>query len=135
MTWIISNVFKMQFVRFQPSHHFLTHKIWLIINLSTKSKRWSEIHMKIQSYLRISFHCLIVTFTAFLFWSKSRLKSLLTSQTTNFLFPKRVDFFCFFGEILIYDFAPAGNVLNLIFRTYKKSSFTISQFCQISRKM
>ena len=33
----------------------------------------------------------------------------------------RVDFFWFFGEILLYGFAPAGNVLSLIFRTYKKN--------------
>ena len=31
----------------------------------------------------------------------------------------RVNFFCFFGKISLYDFASAGKVLNLVFRTYK----------------
>ena len=132
----------MQFVRFQFSHHFLARKMWLITSLRLKAnvELWKySLTFKSCNTCIISFDCnfksMVVLSQLFILKQIPVQIPFDISNNIFSVFKSNVDFFCFFGEILIYDFAPAGNVLNLIFRTYKKSSFTNSQFCQISRKM
>ena len=129
----------MHFVLFQFSHLFLADKIWLITSFSTKQTvkygdttlpsnllmPWFDRNLKSIVVLSQLFYS-----EANPFWHLKQ--RIFYFQISSLM---RVDFFCFFGEILLYDFASAANELNLIFRTHKKSSFVNHKFCQISRKM